>query len=457
MVICCVADCKKESIYNLKGLEAKYCCLHKLENMTDVKTRKCAENGCSLRPTFNMTGEKKAIYCSEHKKDEMTNVVNKRCKHNGCLSLNPSFNFVTEKKGLYCSQHQQEGMVSVISKKRCLHENCDKLPSFNIRGRTVGIYCATHRTDEMINVVSQRCNHENCEKISPIYNFKGEVIGKFCLEHKHDGMINVVSPRCNHENCEKICPVFNYKNETPGKFCATHKLTGMVNVKTPRCQHENCETISTFNFSGQTVGKFCSIHKETNMIDVKHKRCKTHLCDTFAWNTNYDGYCMRCYVHTFPDKPVSRNYKTKERTVAETVLEKFPDISWNCDKKVQDGCSLRRPDIKGDMGSHVVIIEIDENHHSSYDCSCENRRIMEISRDVDHRPIVFIRFNPDGYTDIGMNKIASCWGMNISGIMAIKISKKKEWEGRIKVLHEQIQYWIENVPEKNIETIQLFY
>ena len=82
---------------------------------------------------------------------------------------------------------------------------------------------------------------------------------------------------------------------------------------------------------------------------------------------------------------------------------------------------------------------------------------MEISQDVGHRPIVFIRFNPDSYIDVSMNKVASCWGLNKSGIMTIKISKKKEWEERIRSLHEQIQYWIDNVPDKMVETIQLFY
>jgi hypothetical protein len=109
------------------------------------------------------------------------------------------------------------------------------------------------------------------------------------------------------------------------------------------------------------------------------------------------------------------------------------------------------------MGSHIVIIEIDENHHSLYDCSCEHKRVMEISQDVGHRPIVFIRFNPDSYTDINNQKIASCWGANKLGFMVVKPTKLKEWEDRIKSLHEQIQYWIDNVPEKTIETVQLFY
>ena len=108
---------------------------------------------------------------------------------------------------------------------------------------------------------------------------------------------------------------------------------------------------------------------------------------------------MPCCVNLFPDIEVARNYKTKENEVASRVKSLFPEFSWVCDKKVQDGCSLRRPDLLLDMGTHIIIVEVDENKHSGYDCSCENKRLMEISQDSGHRPIVFIRFNPDGYTE----------------------------------------------------------
>ena len=64
------------------------------------------------------------------------------------------------------------------------------------------------------------------------------------------------------------------------------------------------------------------------------------------------------------------------------------------------------------MGSHIIIIEIDENAHTDYDCSCENKRLMEISQDLGFRPIVFIRFNPDDYVDKDGNNIKSCWKLN---------------------------------------------
>jgi hypothetical protein len=64
-------------------------------------------------------------------------------------------------------------------------------------------------------------------------------------------------------------------------------------------------------------------------------------------------------------------------------------------------------------------VEVDENKHSTYDCSCENKRLMLISKDLHHRPIAFIRFNPDGYTEEDGTKIRSCWRLNKIGIMTI--------------------------------------
>lgn len=80
-------------------------------------------------------------------------------------------------------------------------------------------------------------------------------------------------------------------------------------------------------------------------------------------------------MYTFPDKPVARNYKTKEFAVVEYIKNIFPDFTWIQDKKVQDGCSSKRPDLLLDLGYQVIIIEIDENQHTDYDCSCENKRL----------------------------------------------------------------------------------
>lgn len=82
---------------------------------------------------------------------------------------------------------------------------------------------------------------------------------------------------------------------------------------------------------------------------------------------------------------------------------------------------------------------------------------MEISQDLAHRPISFIRFNPDSYVDENGNKISSCWKLNGYGVISVPKTKIKEWENRLNVLFQQIDYWVNNVPDKTIQTIELFY
>ena len=184
--------------------------------------------------------------------------------------------------------------------------------------------------------------------------------------------------------------------------------------------------------------------------------CKTEWCETKGIS-KYNGYCLPCCIQVCPEIEVSRNYKTKEKDVVDRIKDAFPNFTWIADKKIKDGCSLRRPDLLLDIGTHIIIVEVDENQHSEYDCSCEHKRLMEISQDLQHRPIVFIRFNPDAYTNTDGVFVKSCWKLNKIGVIKIGKTKEKEWIDRINTLKTQIQYWIDNPTEKTIEIIQLFY
>ena len=112
------------------------------------------------------------------------------------------------------------------------------------------------------------------------------------------------------------------------------------------------------------------------------------------------------------------------------ITGEFPELDWTADKRVADGCSRRRPDLLVDLGYQVLITEVDEDQHRGYDCSCENKRVMEISKDLGHRNIVFIHFNPDTYYDNG-KKVLSCWHVNKQGICVVKKTKQIEWLDRL--------------------------
>ena len=187
------------------------------------------------------------------------------------------------------------------------------------------------------------------------------------------------------------------------------------------------------------------------MINLTSKRCKTKLCETTA-NPKYKGYCLRCFMFIFPDEQVSRNYKTKEKSVADFVRENNKEIKIIFDKIITGGCSKRRPDIMMDLETHVLIIEVDENQHEGY--SCENKRIMEISQDLGHPHIVFIRFNPDSY-EKNDKKVPSCWKIDKRGLCVVK--DKKQWEERLNLLQENIEKYKTTIPDKHITIEQLYF
>ena len=378
---------------------------------------------------------------------------NRTCLEKGC-DKQPNFNTPDEKKGLYCSQHKKIGMIDV-KHPTCEVEGCKKRPSFNTVGAKRGKYCSLHKSTKMVNVVDPTCKETGCDRI-PAFNTIGQKKRLYCSLHKKLGMVDVKNATCSEEGCQKQ-PVYNTPDKKKGIYCSLHKKFGMIDVKNPTCHEADCFLQASFNTEGKKKGLYCSLHKKSEMINVLIPTCKTSLCLTLA-NKKYEGYCLYCYINLFPDKPVSRNYKTKEYAVVEYIKINFPDLDWIADKRVSDGCSRRRPDLLLDLGYQILIVEIDENQHTGYDCSCDNKRIMELSKDLGHRSIIFIRFNPDAYFN-NETKISSCWGLNKAGLSIVKKSKKKEWEERLLSLKEQIEYWInpENITNKTIETVELFY
>ena len=271
-------------------------------------------------------------------------------------------------------------------------------------------------------------------------------------------MIDVKNKKCLFEKCKKT-PIFNFPGETSGIYCCTHKFENMIDVKNKKCLFENCNIQPRYNYENETIHIYCSKHKLDKMVLIKHKSnfCKTPLCQITS-NKKYEGFCLRCYIHTYPNKPVLRNYKTKEQHVIDYIKNEFKNLTIVSDKIIQDGCSKKRPDIQIDLGYQIIIIEIDENQHKSYNCTCENKRLMEISQDYNYRPIIFIRFNPDEYINNGF-KIQTCWELLKTGILSINKSKEFEWKERLINLKNQVEYWCNpnNITNKTIEVIQLYY
>jgi hypothetical protein len=380
----------------------------------------------------------------------MINVKSKKCLYIDCIKQ-PCYNYENEKAPLYCSLHKLENMVDIKSKK-CLFEGCNILPVYNFEGENIRLYCSKHKLENMINVASKKCIYHECIK-QPCYNYESEKLGIYCNLHKLENMINVRDKTCIYEGC-KIIPNFNFEDKKKAIYCSNHKLENMINVKDKTCIYEGCLTRPIYNFEGEKIAIYCNEHKLDNMINIRDKTCNSEQCNTLVKNPKYQGYCLYCFVHTFPNEPVSRNYKVKEKHVTDYIKLYFKKYVESYDKKIQGGCSNKRPDIFIDLFTHSIIIEIDENQH--FDYSCENKRMMLLFQDLANRPIVFIRFNPDKYIDENGETIKSCFKYHrISGVPMIE--NEAEWNKRLESLKSTIEKHISTIPQKEVTIEQLYY
>jgi len=354
------------------------------------------------------------------------------------------------KKPQYCGDHKKDGMINVVG-KRCIKKDCVKYPIYGLPGQKAE-YCDDHKKDNMINVAGKRCIKKDCVK-HPSYGLPGQK-AEFCGDHKKDNMINVTHKTCSKKDCIKQAS-YAFSGQK-AEYCGDHKKDGMINFrKNTLCIKKDCIKQPSYAFSGQKA-EYCGDHKKDGMINVRGKKCKSDNCDTRA-NPKFKGYCAYCFKHLFPDDPLSKNHKTKEKEVVKAIKEEFEEQHDITIDKTVGGCSKRRPDILIELylKKHNIIIEIDEGAHKGYDTTCEEKRICEIYQDFAYKKLVVIRFNPDAYVNEEGKRIKSPWTFSKTGVLSI--SNKKEWANRLDALKEKIHHWIENKPTKAITLDYLFF
>jgi hypothetical protein len=93
--------------------------------------------------------------------------------------------------------------------------------------------------------------------------------------------------------------------------------------------------------------------------------------------------------------------REKKKELAVKTLLKSKQIQFVHDTIPPDGCGRARPDFTMDCGTHVVLVEVDEFQHrrSNYPCECEQVRTINLFQEFGGMKVVFIRYNPDSYTD----------------------------------------------------------
>lgn len=243
---------------------------------------------------------------------------------------------------------------------------------------------------------------------------------------------------CQHERSKSQCKECN-----GSAFCEHDKKKveckecGGIRI----CEHDKRKDYCK-ECNGAQICEHDKIKKDC-VICSPNYACQNCKLQIRSDNKTYRPYCFKCYCVLNPDIEIKRRYKTKENLLAEALKDMNLNINFIQDKKVNGGCSLRRPDFLFDIFTHTVIVECDENDHKDYSTSCEIAKLNETFTDLADRPMILIRFNPDNYEG------KSCFDKECKLI-------KSEWNKRIKVLKKELKKAIKEIPEELITIIKLF-
>jgi len=398
------------------------------------------------------------------------------CEHNTrksrCLICNKDklCNHERIKSDCYLCKNPDKQCPHGNAKKYC--EDCCQSVSCNHgkeRRRCVecgGNSICEHKKRKDNCVECNGCEHGNIK-----YNCKQCGYGSYCIHEiqKRRCIICDGSGLCEHKRRKDQCKECgtgyckHKKRKELCKECGGSRIC-IHNKDKLYCREcggsRTCQHLTDKRYCKVCCGSRICVHqkyyKYCRMCDGS-LLCKNVLCDIVASNTKYDGYCITCFRELYPDEPNVRNYKIKEKNVVNNIIQTYPELNGITDKIIKGGSSKRRPDLLFDIITHIIIVEVDENKHTCYNEVDEYERMKDISKDLQNRPIVFIRFNPDDYINKDGILVKSCWTLDEKYIMSISEDKQKEWEERIESLKQQIQYWIDNSTEKTIEIIELFY
>lgn len=414
----------------------------------------CQHVGCLNRARYALTPDHASgLWCREHKSSEMWDITKKRCRYDAEFCRSEALYNLPGQAAAYCFWHKGLDMI-IIYAKPCEAPDCQKTSMYNDEGQQLS-FCKVH------SPTSKPCCTEPDCKMQPSFSYSREQKATHCSKHREEGMINVKSA-CRHESGCNLVARFNVPGSRTAYFCIKHKLPQMIRVRKRDhiCQYENCSKSANFNLPGIKGKRFCNQHKTPEMMDVNRNPCKTDGCTAYASkNARYEGYCWFCFAHLFPDKPMARQFRTKERVIGEFLRSTHPQYDWVYDRRVTEGCSRRRPDFLLDLGFQVLIVEVDEHQHAmKYTEACENRRMMELSQDVGHRPLVIVRFNPDSYIDENGERVPGCWGVSARiGAVNVLQKHKRAWQTRLATLQKCVSHWIQTPTTKMVEVVYLFY
>lgn len=429
---CHTEGCTKIPTYGIKNTKsALFCSSHKNPDHVDVVHKTCLD--CNTIPIFGIKGTTEALYCKDHKEDDHVNVKNKMCEYKNC-DTEPTYGKQGTTKALFCNEHKEENHINVKD-KRCLYTDCNKQPTFGVKGTTKTLYCSTHKGDDHVDV-----HHKNgsgnktkpkcldCDK-GPVYGVKGTKKVLYCKDHKHSDHVDIRHTTCNYKDCPSRASFgILYEKVT---HCAKHRTPNMYRKNKPKCEHDECKIRPCYTDREDSYPLRCEDHKEDDDVNISQQQCK--ICLEAMFIKSDTNMCNIC------SKVDTKRVRHDKELLIKKALE-AAEIDFIHDKMSDPGCHKYRPDFTIDCETHIIVVECDEFQHSGYDTNCEFIRMVNIQQGFGGMKTIFIRFNPDGYTNSLGKKIRA-------GITNLKLNR----------LISTIETSMAHVPDRILSVINLYY
>jgi hypothetical protein len=193
-----------------------------------------------------------------------------------------------------------------------------------------------------------------------------------------------------------------------------------------KCEHAGCAEQYEFVVETETgEHKACLAHAPPGYEDTIKRKCK--YCDI---REDVPFVCLSCRqrMHKKEYAVVRHLRRTIDVPLEATHYDESPALE----------CTRKRPDIRFEMPTHEVIVEVDENQHRGYEESCECARISEIVGAIGGKSVVFVRYNPDVVR----------YGGTVKTVTAAE---------RIDLLVDTVKYELQNAPSTfSVRLVQLW-
>jgi hypothetical protein len=226
---------------------------------------------------------------------------------------------------------------------------------------------------------------------------------------------------CVHKGCFNRCRV-----GLPGRcatYCKQHIQPGMMIDPNRKCL--TCRKQAIY---GVGVPIRCKKHKEPYDLNYIERRCVS--CNQ-TMILNKESKCQYCAPDIYNKTRLAKKNRVKYWLDTNTITYV------NYDHRIKNrDCLDYHPDFIFDCGTHIVVLEIDENQYKEREV-CECRQMITIFNRFE-MPIKFVRYNPDPY--FIMNR-----------------KKHPPFGTRMGLLKYHLQYAFDDPPVANLSVKHLYF